>query len=75
MAQISITWTVADDKVDGIKDDFATHHGFVAGQGETQNAFIKRIVGDFIKNSVKNFRVQEASSTAMVSAETDVVLS
>ena len=84
MATLQVSFTTADDKVDGIKDDFCAQYGYKAtidGQPnpETKNQFIKRKIGEFIKESVKAYRTyaaaESARTTAISNAETGVVLS
>lgn len=83
MATLSISWTIDDDKVAGIKNDFAAYHKYQAtidGQPnpESQNAFIKRKIGEFIKESVTAYRVtsqtEAARQTAISDADSNVVL-
>lgn len=90
MATLSISFTIADGAAAGIKDDFAASLGWKStipdpnnpGQTisnpETQNAFIKRKIGEYIKENVKSYRVSQdvetARTTAITTAESEVVL-
>lgn len=72
MATLSISWTVPDASIAAIKDDFAAYNGWVSGGPETQNAFIKRTVGEFIKDSVKAQRMKVSLDSARLAVIADI---
>lgn len=76
MATLSVSWTIADDKAAGVRDDFAAYHGYQAliegkANPESQGAFIKRKLGEFIKESVKAYRATQAAQTARITSVSD----
>lgn len=71
MAILTISWTVPDSQVNAIKDDFAAQRGWKSTlpdgspNPESQNAFIKRDIGEYIKDNVKSRRVIIVSNAAI----------
>lgn len=84
MATLSISWTVPDNQVASIKDDFAQAQGWTANiqnpanptetipNPESQNAFLKRNLGEYIKSVIRNKRVIEAREAAIVAENASV---
>jgi hypothetical protein len=80
MAILSISLTVPDNKAVQINEDFCAYHGWKSTipdpqnpqatipNPETKNAFIKRKVGEFIKESVLAFNANKDVQTARQSA-------
>lgn len=82
MGQISITFTIPDANIQTIKDDFAAWQGWTAvirnpdGPGtiqnpESQNAFIKRNIGEYIKDAVRKRRTQMVTNAAVAAELAD----
>lgn len=84
MATLSISWTVPDTQAARIKDDFAAFFGWTATipdpnnpqqtipNPESQNAFIKRVLGNYIKTSIQTRREQVGRLASDTSVKTDV---
>lgn len=86
MATINLVFTVSDGTVAAIKNDFAAQQGWTAtipdpqnpGQTianpESQNAFIKRNIGEYIKNTVRTKRMRDVEMAELANVEANVVL-
>lgn len=88
MATLNLSFQIDDAKVAGIKDDFSSYLGWKATlpapteedpnatipNPETQNAFIKRKLGEYVKTIVKDKRLQDAMKQSNVDAESDILL-
>ena len=84
MATLNISFTVPDAEAVRIRQDFAEYHGWrstipdpddpekTIANPENQVAFVKRKIGDFIKESVKAQRANAASEAARAAAVTAV---
>jgi len=82
MATLTITWTVATAQIaTDIINDFAASQGYTGLVGavpETKQEFIKRRVGEYVKNTVRDYRIKQAadsaSTTAGTTADSNLVL-
>lgn len=81
MATINLVFNIADNQVASIKNDFASELGWtstitnpntleITPNPESQNAFIKRNIGEYIKRVVKTKRMRDAAVVAEDAAET-----
>jgi hypothetical protein len=69
----SITFTIPDAVLPRVLDGFAKRNGFIGkaqdGSVETKAQFLKRLVGQFVKDSVVTQEALDAAGAASDSAE------
>jgi len=83
MATINLVFTIPDNRIINVRNDFCSYHGWTAtipdpdNEGQTinnpesQGAFIKRKIGEYVKDSVRAKRAKDSSETARLSSITD----
>lgn len=64
MATVTVTWTVPDAQVQPMKDDFCAALSYNSETDGTQNAFLKKKLGEYVLESVKNYRSKVQAETA-----------
>lgn len=72
MAILQFSLTVPDDKRAGILQDFTEFHGYNEERDGTRAEFAKRLVADFVRSSVRNYRGAVAAEAARAAAVADV---
>lgn len=85
MAQLQITFTVPDARAAQIRDSFVYYHGYTDTIPDPQDlegpeipnpvskvAYLKKKVGEFIKESVKAYHANQDAEVARLAAFDDV---
>lgn len=85
MATLTLSITVPDDQVTRIKNSFCAYHGWTEtipdpnNPGETipnpvtQNAFIKKRIALFIKDSIRTYESEQATLAAVGDVNTLII--
>lgn len=83
MAQINLSFTIPDAKAQLVRDAFAAYHGWTATiddpanpgtqipNPEAQGQFIKRRIGEYIKDCVRAHRANQDADAARVASIAD----
>lgn len=72
MANRTITFNLPDGQEDALILEFATFHGWTSDNGFTATAWVKKVLAEVIKESIKTNRVGIAVVDARIEKEIEV---